>query len=93
MTRGVQVTAAARPKTVHDFGGFPRALYAIDYPAPGSPQLSARVVQVLGASGITASLDAGRGLDHGAWVPLMHLYPPADLAVVMVSMSFVSDEA
>jgi 4,5-DOPA dioxygenase extradiol len=67
MTRGVEVTAAAQPQTVHDFGGFPRALYAIQYPAPGAPELAARAREVLKAQGIAASLDPQRGLDHGAW--------------------------
>ncbi|MBK6004712.1 dioxygenase [Ramlibacter ginsenosidimutans] len=91
MTRGVQVTAAARPETVHDFGGFPRALYAIDYPAPGAPALAARVQEVLRLAGVAASLDAQRGLDHGAWVPLLHLYPEADVPVVQVSLPVGTD--
>jgi 4,5-DOPA dioxygenase extradiol len=93
MTRGVEITAAERPETVHDFGGFPRALYDIQYPAPGSPGLAARAQQVLQASGITATLDNRRGLDHGAWVPLMHLYPEADIPVVQVSIPVDTDEA
>ncbi len=88
MTRGVEITATPNPETVHDFGGFPRALYAIQYPAPGSPELAARTQQVLLASGIAASLDARRGLDHGAWVPLLHMYPDADVPVVQVSIPF-----
>ena len=91
ITRGVQITATATPETVHDFGGFPRALYAIQYPAPGSPELAARAREVLHASGIAASLDANRGLDHGAWVPLLHLYPDADVPVVQVSIPFDTD--
>ncbi|MGN6582017.1 MAG: DODA-type extradiol aromatic ring-opening family dioxygenase, partial [Bordetella sp.] len=86
MTRGVQITAAARPETVHDFGGFPRPLYALAYPAPGAPALAARVQEVLRLAGVEATLDARRGLDHGAWVPLMHLYPEADVPVVQVSL-------
>jgi 4,5-DOPA dioxygenase extradiol len=93
MTRGVEITATARPETVHDFGGFPRALYAIQYPAPGSPALAARARQVLSSRGIAASLDTRRGLDHGAWVPLRHMYPDADVPVVQVSMPFDTDEA
>ncbi|MBC5784630.1 dioxygenase [Ramlibacter sp. USB13] len=93
MTRGVEITAVARPETVHDFGGFPRALYALQYPAPGSPELAARTQEVLRARGIAASLDPHRGLDHGAWVPLLHLYPDADVPVVQVSLPFDTDEA
>jgi len=92
MTRAVEITAAARPETVHDFGGFPRALYAIEYPAPGSPELAARTQEVLRAAGIGATLDAQRGLDHGAWVPLLHLYPEATVPVVQVSIPFETDE-
>jgi 4,5-DOPA dioxygenase extradiol len=93
MTRGVEITAAARPETVHDFGGFPRALYSLQYPAPGAPDLAARVAQVLHAGGIPATLDRSRGLDHGAWVPLLHLYPNADVPVLQVSLPFGTDEA
>ena len=91
MTRGVEITATERPETIHDFGGFPRALYALQYPAPGSPRLAARIREVLLAGGIAASLDAQRGLDHGAWVPLMHQYPDADVPVVQVSLPFDTD--
>lgn len=93
MTRGVEITATPAPETVHDFGGFPRALYAIRYPAPGSPELAARTQQVLSSRGIAASLDTRRGLDHGAWVPLLHMYPQADVPVVQVSIPFDTDEA
>lgn len=93
MTREVQVTAAERPETVHDFGGFARALFDIQYPAPGSPELAARVQQALQAHGIAASLDADRGLDHGAWVPLLHMVPDADVPVVQVSLPLDADEA
>ncbi len=82
MTRGVEITATERPETVHDFGGFPRALYALQYPAPGSPELAAKVQQQLQSQGIPARLDVRRGLDHGAWVPLLHLYPDADVPVI-----------
>jgi 4,5-DOPA dioxygenase extradiol len=93
MTQRVEITAAARPETIHDFGGFPRALYAIQYPAPGAPELAARVAQVLQASDIAASLNTRRGLDHGAWVPLLHMYPDADVPVVQVSIPMDTDAA
>jgi 4,5-DOPA dioxygenase extradiol len=92
MTRDVEVTAAERPQTVHDFGGFARALFDIRYPAPGSPELAARVQLLLGAQGIAASLDADRGLDHGAWVPLLHMAPDADVPVLQVSIPLDADE-
>lgn len=86
MTRGVEITATANPETVHDFGGFPRALYSIQYPAPGSPELAAHTQQVLLSHGVAATLDTRRGLDHGAWVPLRFLYPEADVPVFQVSL-------
>lgn len=87
MTRGeVRVTASTAPKTIHDFGGFPEALYRLQYPAPGSPALANQVVDLLRASGWKSELDHHRGLDHGAWVPLMYLAPEADIPVVQVSM-------
>ena len=93
MTRGVEITATAHPETVHDFGGFPRALYAIQYPAPGSPELAVQAQEALLSRGIAASLDTRRGLDHGAWVPLLHMYPEADVPVAQVSIPFDTDEA
>lgn len=93
MTRGVEITATERPETVHDFGGFPRALYSLQYPAPGSPELAAQVQQQLQSQGIPARLDVRRGLDHGAWVPLLHLYPDADVPVIQVSLPVDTDEA
>jgi len=92
MTRGVEITATDKPQTVHDFGGFPRALYSLQYPAPGSPELAVRIQQQLQSQGIPARLDGRRGLDHGAWVPLMHLFPEPDVPVVQVSLPFDVDE-
>ncbi|MFZ5723800.1 MAG: DODA-type extradiol aromatic ring-opening family dioxygenase [Pseudomonadota bacterium] len=86
VTRDFAVTAAVRPETIHDFGGFPAPLYALRYPAPGAPALAARVAGLLQAAGVPARLDEQRGLDHGAWVPLMHLYPQAQVPVIQVSM-------
>jgi 4,5-DOPA dioxygenase extradiol len=88
MTRGVEITASVSPDTIHDFGGFPPALYDIRYPAPGSPALAARAAQLLERQGMQAPLHATRGLDHGAWVPLLHMYPDADVPVVQVSLPF-----
>lgn len=93
MTRGVKVGFAAQPETVHDFGGFPAALYQIQYPAPGSPDVAARALALLNEGGWNASPDAARGLDHGAWVPVRHLYPDADVPVLQVSMPHDLDAA
>ena len=93
MTRGVAITASNRPETVHDFGGFPRELYTLQYPAPGSSEWAARIQQQLALQGVSAQLDGRRGLDHGAWVPLMHLYPDADVPVLQVSLPVDADEA
>lgn len=82
----VLVGTAAQPETLHDFGGFPAELYRLRYPAPGHPSLALRAVAQLSAAGYVARADAHRGLDHGAWVPLMHLYPRADVPVIQVSL-------
>lgn len=81
-----QVGGAARPQTIHDFSGFPRELYALDYPAPGAPALAAQVVGLLDRAGLAPRLDPQRGLDHGAWVPLRLLHPAADIPVAPVSI-------
>jgi Uncharacterized conserved protein len=75
-----------QPATWHDFGGFPPALYQLQYPAPGAPALAQEVLALLQAAGVAAQGDAGRPFDHGAWVPLMHLFPEADLPVVQVAL-------
>jgi len=80
------VNAVAVNETIHDFGGFPRELYEIRYPAPGSSSLAERAGGLLAAAGLPAAVDRGRGLDHGAWVPLMLMYPEADVPVVQLSV-------
>ncbi|WP_295953850.1 class III extradiol ring-cleavage dioxygenase [Rhodoferax sp.] len=92
-TRGVQVMASAAPETVYDFGGFPQALYSLRYPAPGAPAIAAEVQRVLADAGWPVALDARRGLDHGAWVPLRHLLPAANIPVFQVSMPHDLDTA
>lgn len=85
-TRGMFVGSHPQPRTIHDFGGFPKVLYTLSYPAPGSPELAERVRQALEMVGISAQLDPNQGLDHGVWVPLMHLRPEADIPVVPLSL-------
>jgi 4,5-DOPA dioxygenase extradiol len=80
------VSAVDRNETIHDFGGFPRALYEMRYPAPGSPQLAGRVSDLLRAAGLDCKTDRSRGLDHGAWVPLLLMYPQADIPVLQLSV-------
>ena len=85
-THTVSVGGSAHPQTIHDFGGFPEALYALDYPAPGAPDLAQRIAGLLAAAHIDARVDATYGLDHGAWVPLRTLFPAADVPVLQVSV-------
>jgi Uncharacterized conserved protein len=75
-----------QPQTVHDFGGFPPALYQLQYPAPGDPALSERVYRLIGQAGLEPYRDPRHGLDHGVWVPLRFLYPQADIPVVPLSI-------
>jgi 4,5-DOPA dioxygenase extradiol len=83
---GPAVSLAARPGTIHDFGGFPRALFEIEYPAPGAPDTAAQAAGLLEAAGFQAGRSMQRGLDHGAWVPLMLMYPDAQVPVTQLSL-------
>lgn len=83
---GPRVSLACRPQTLHDFGGFAPELYELAYPADGHPELARRALARLRAAGWDAQPDERHGLDHGAWVPLRHLYPAADVPVFQVSL-------
>lgn len=80
------VTGATHPETIHDFQGFPKELYALRYPAPGDPALAERVQALLAKAEIKASIDPRRGLDHGAWNPLLLMYPAANIPVIELSV-------
>lgn len=80
------VNATPRPETWHDFGGFPPELFAVQYPAPGLPELSTQVAALLDAHGLPARLVQDRPFDHGVWVPLSLMYPDADVPIVQVSL-------
>ncbi|AMS16878.1 MULTISPECIES: DODA-type extradiol aromatic ring-opening family dioxygenase [Pseudomonas] len=85
-SQDLRVSSNPRPQTWHDFGGFPAALFAVQYPAPGQPELAEQVAQLLRADGLPAQLDDQRPFDHGVWVPLSLMYPQADIPVVQVSL-------
>jgi 4,5-DOPA dioxygenase extradiol len=80
------VNGNPQPGTWHDFGGFPAELFAVQYPAPGNPDLSREVAELLAASDLPVRIDSKRPLDHGVWVPLSLMYPQADIPVVQVSL-------
>lgn len=85
-TRAPAVGGAAVPATIHDFGRFDDRLFAMRYPAPGDPALAAGVAAMFAAAGMPGRVDPGHGLDHGVWVPLMLMYPAADIPVVPISV-------
>ena len=85
-TKGTKVTAMEQPKTIHDFTGFPKALYSVNYPAKGNPALAAYTQDL--ASPIQISLDDQWGLDHGAWSVIKHLYPEANIPVIQLSIDY-----
>ncbi len=85
-TKGTFVTAMQQPKTIHDFGGFPKELFAIQYPAPGSPDLAKQTKALITKTEV--GLDDKWGLDHGAWSVIKHLYPNADIPVIQMSIDY-----
>lgn len=90
-TDAPMITGAERPETIHDFGGFPKELYALRYPVSGNPLLADRVKLLLVNAGFDAGIDPKRGLDHGAWNPLLLMYPHADIPVITLSVQPMQD--
>jgi 4,5-DOPA dioxygenase extradiol len=85
-TRGTNVTAMEKPPTIHDFGGFPKALFDVQYPAPGSPELARETKSIIKKTEV--GLDEKWGLDHGCWSVVKHLYPKADIPIVQLSLDY-----
>jgi 4,5-DOPA dioxygenase extradiol len=85
-TKGTFVTAMQNPPTIHDFGGFPKELFAVQYPAPGSPDLAKQTKSLITKTEV--GLDDKWGLDHGAWSVIKHLYPNADIPVIQMSIDY-----
>lgn len=84
-SHGTRVVADVKPKIIYDFGGFPKPLYEVQYPAPGQPDIAARVMQLLPEAALTA--DGEWGLDHGAWTVLLHMFPDASIPVLQLSIN------
>jgi 4,5-DOPA dioxygenase extradiol len=86
LSRGTHVSVTPKPSTIHDFGGFPSELYSIQYPAPGAPDIAREAVKMITSLQVVA--DINRGLDHGAWTILKHLYPDAEIPVFQLSIDY-----
>lgn len=86
LTRGTKITAMDAPRTIHDFGGFPPELFAVQYPAPGSPSLAKETTEIVKSAHI--ELDHDWGLDHGAWTIIRHMYPEATIPILQLSIDF-----
>lgn len=85
-TKGTLITGQANPPTIHDFGGFPKSLYEVQYPAPGQPQFAAELKELIQPT--IASLDDHWGFDHGAWSVIKHLYPKANIPMIQMSIDY-----
>ncbi len=85
-TRGTQVTAMQHPQTIHDFGGFPQELYAVQYPAPGNPELAKEAIETIKGTPVIA--DKKWGLDHGTWSVIRRIYPKADIPIIQLSLDY-----
>ena len=88
-TRGTHITAMDFPKTIHDFGGFPKELFAVQYPAPGNPVLAKETASLIHSANVELSHDWG--LDHGTWTIVRHMYPNADIPVLQLSIDYTKD--
>ncbi len=86
LTKGTHITAMPNPKTIHDFGGFPQALFDVQYPAPGSPELAEATSKLITSTDV--GLDHDWGLDHGTWTVVRHMYPNADIPVLQLSIDY-----
>lgn len=86
LTNGTHITAMETPKTIHDFGGFPQALFDVQYPAPGSPELAVETSKLITSTSV--GLDHDWGLDHGTWTVVRHMYPNADIPVLQLSIDY-----
>src|SRR5690606_10604144 len=86
MSRGTRITAMDFPKTIHDFGGFPQALFDVQYPAPGKPELARETAKLIQSTSV--ELDHDWGLDHGTWTIVRHMYPDADIPVLQLSIDY-----
>ena len=86
LTRGTHVTAMEHPRTIHDFGGFPRELFEVEYPAPGSPELAGETARLVTKTQV--GLDHDWGLDHGTWTVVRHMYPNANIPVLQLSIDY-----
>ena len=91
LTKGTKVTAMPNPKTIHDFGGFPQALFDVQYPAPGSPELATEIQKLI--TNPAVELDHDWGLDHGTWSVVKHMYPDADIPVLQLSIDYYKPAA